>query len=111
MTTTWHQKPDSILLNKQNGTLVLKVGQFITYKGREMGVRIEQFTYSEAGPIGMIYLPWRGDRWATPVLSISHGNPRHIICFPEGLTHYGQHIQWNTVELMNDGICPDFKVE
>jgi hypothetical protein len=109
MTTTWDVKPISIKLTKNNGDeLILKVGQFIIYNGREYGVKIEEFTYNkdDDGPIGMIYIPWRGDKWADIVFSISRGNLRHIICYPYGYIHYGIHIKWYTVELVNNGVCP-----
>ena len=103
----WHVQPTSILLTKGDGsTLIINIGQFIEFEGREMGLRVESFkgTHIE-GPIGMEYLPWRSDRWATPMFGI-RGNPRFIICPPIGIQHYGQHIDWNTVKLLNEGICP-----
>jgi hypothetical protein len=107
--TEWHIKPESIQHTNKNGdVLILKVGQFITYEGRLDDVRIEEFTYSNSGPIGFIYLPWRGERWGTPAISL-RGNPRHVICYPHGYSHYGQHINWETVKLVNGGICPEMK--
>lgn len=99
---------NSIVLKKDNGsTLIIKKGDFITYAGREMGVKVLSFIGNDPkGPIGMDYLPWRGDRWATPQFSL-RGSTRVIICYPVGIPHFGQHIDWNTVELLNAGVCPE----
>jgi len=102
---------NTVILKKVNNeTLTLSVGDFITYKGRPDGVRIDAFTSKESdprGPIGLVYLPWRQDeqRWATYVWSLK-GNPRHLIAFPVGEPHYGEQVDWDTVELLNEGKCP-----
>lgn len=88
---------------------IFKVGDFITYEGRNgTGVMIIGFNgYKEdSGPIGFRYLPWRVDptcetgRWATTHMTL-RGDSRFIICYPVGFSHYGQHIKWNTLELIN----------
>ena len=99
-----------ILVTKENNeTITLCVGDFITYTGRPDGVRVEEFTGSldKEGPIGMTYLPWRKQeqKWATFAWSL-RGNIRHIIAYPSGIEHYGEHIDWESVEFMNNGICP-----
>ena len=97
-------KTSVTLIKTNNETMTLSVGDFITYKGRPDGVRIEEFTGSfdatKEGPIGMTYLPWRKQtqQWATLSWNIMRGNIRHIIAYPCGMTHYGEHIDWNTVE-------------
>ena len=115
MSLLWKDPNDKTcaILTKSNEIITLKVGDFITFKGRQdtsAGVRIDEFTWKSSddrGPIGLVYLPWRSaeKRWATPLCSIK-GNPRHLIAFPVGSQHYGQQIDWETVELMNDGVCP-----
>jgi hypothetical protein len=37
----------------------------------------------------------------------SKGNPYNIIAFPVGAPHWGEQIDWETVELKNGGTCPD----
>ena len=103
----WNVQSESIILTKDDGsTLIITVGEFITYNGREGGVRVESFLGKNAeGPSIMEYLPWRGMRWATYSFSL-RGNTRIIICPPIGIPHYGEHIDWNTVLHINDGICP-----
>jgi hypothetical protein len=90
----------TILIKANSERLVLTVGDFITYKGRPDGVRIESFTHStkEVGPIGMTYLPWRAEegRWASLSYSI-RGNNRHAIASPYGIRHFGEHIDWDSV--------------
>ena len=56
----------------------------------------------ESGPRCMTYLPWRDEtgRWASHQFSL-RGDPRTIICYPEGTRHYGQHINWATIKNMN----------
>jgi hypothetical protein len=94
----WNVKSESVKLVKDDGSqFILTVGDFITYAGRDQGVRIERFA-GDSQPIGLEYLPWRGTRWATPVFSI-RGNPRFIICLPYGIEKYGQHIDWNTARI------------
>ena len=116
MSLLWKDPKDktcAILIKESNEIITLKVGDFITYKGRtegSEGVRIEEFTWKSSddrGPIGMIYLPWRAaeKRWATVAWSMK-GNLRHIIAFPVGAPHFGQQIDWETVIFMNGGVCP-----
>jgi hypothetical protein len=120
MSLLWKDPSDKTcaILTKSNEIITLKVGDFITFKGRQdssEGVRIEEFTWKASdnrGPIGLIYLPWRSHekRWATIAWSMK-GNLRHLIAFPVGAPHYGQQIDWETVDLMNGGICPQEEVE
>jgi hypothetical protein len=116
MSLLWKDPKDktcAILTKETNEIITLKVGDFITFKGRtegSEGVRIEEFTWKSSddrGPIGMIYLPWRAaeKRWATVAWSMK-GNLRHIIAFPVGMSHFGQQIDWETVIFMNGGVCP-----
>ena len=98
MSTVWHNYPTSVLHTKRNGDkLILNVGDCILYEGRDLPVRIESFTGGK-DPIGFTYLPWRGNRWATPVFGM-RGDVRHMICYPSGLDHYGQHMNWESVEV------------
>ena len=114
MTVLWESQDshETAILTKESGeTVRLRIGDFITYKGRPDGVRIDGFTQKPSdprGPIGLIYLPWRKEtsRWATIAFTLK-GNPRHLIAFPCGAEHYGEQVVWESVELLNDGICPD----
>jgi hypothetical protein len=103
---TWAKQNTSILLTKDNGTqLTLSVGDFIGYDGSEYGAVIREFTGKDpAGPIGMIYLSRREDRWATKQYSLK-GDPRHAICPPIGIPHFGIHLNWNSMHIK--GPCPD----
>lgn len=103
----------AILAKSNNEILTLRVGDFITFKGRPDGVRIDAFypKYSDPrGPISLEYLPWRPQehRWATVVFGV-RGNPRRLIAFPVGAPHYGEKVDWDTVEHLNGGICPQFQ--
>jgi len=109
-TLLWIDRTDKskALLTKATGeTLLLSVGDFITYEDRPHGVRIDSFThkYDEEGPIGFTYLPWRPKerRWATFSFGIK-GNHRHVIAYPCGIPHYGQHINLNSIEKLPK--CP-----
>jgi hypothetical protein len=55
---------------------------------------------TNVGPLGITYLPWREDekRFASMSYTI-RGNQRFIICYPVGITHYGQHVDWDLVEI------------
>jgi hypothetical protein len=53
----------------------------------------------EPGPRGFTYLPWRGDRWATPVVTL-RGDVRFVVCFPAGAPHYGRHMTPGTLQLV-----------
>jgi len=93
---------EGVRVEKVNGeTIYLRKGSFFTYKNRKpCVVRLEEFTQKDksVGPIGLIYLPWRGGKWAEPEWGL-RGNPRHIIAFPAGSLHYGEQIDWETIEL------------
>ena len=93
----WHEYPNSVQMNNT----ILKIGDCIIYKSRELPVRIDRFVGKddEPGPLGFEFLPWRGDRWATIAFGL-RGNPRFIICPPVGLPHYGQHIDWDTIKIV-----------
>jgi hypothetical protein len=80
---------------------IYKVGDFITYDNRnDTGVMITEFVGSKkkSGPNGLLYLPWRDDptgengRWATPYVTL-RGDSRYIICYPVGISNFGQHIK------------------
>jgi hypothetical protein len=115
-TILWDNNTTTAILTKDDGTTMrLYVGLFFKYEARTSGVRLMRFTMKDSdtrGPIGIEYLPWREEekRWATPLWSL-RGNTRHLITPPVGMIHYGEHIDWNTVELVNDGVCPDFIFE
>jgi hypothetical protein len=103
MSCTWHnESAKEILLTKTNGdSLILKEKTCILYTGRDLCVRIEGVFGSSNGPIGITFLPWRGNRWATPEFSIFKGDIRRIICSPFGVEAqcWGQHIDWDSVEI------------
>lgn len=94
----WEIPYKSIRICKKKGYLILKINDCISYWGREEGVKITKFTgYDDSpGPIGFEYLPWRGNRYATSIISL-RGNPRHVIAYPTGLPKYGEHINWNSI--------------
>jgi len=100
---------DAVLLIKSTGAeLVLRVGDFIRYTGREYGVRIDYFTFDTAThggrPIGMCYVPWRAaqGRWASPKWTLK-GNMRHALT-PSGMGTWGELIEWDSV--VRAGPCP-----
>ena len=101
----WLQKGITAELTKESGEKIeLSVGTLVRYRGRPDGVKITGFSSKEEdqrGPIGLYYLPWRGDHWAEVAWSL-RGNPRHLIAFPVGSRHYGEQIEWNTVELLSE---------
>jgi hypothetical protein len=94
---TWNNYPNSVNVQTKENNIILKLGDCIIYKSRELPVRIDRFCGNEEGPMGFEFLPWRGERWATPLFGL-RGNIRFIICPPSGLPHYGQHIDWNTLK-------------
>lgn len=107
---------DAAILTKDDGTTIrLYVGVFFKYGARKTGVQLTRFTSKDSdtrGPIGVEYLPWREEekRWAKPSWSL-RGNTRHLIAPPVGMIHYGEHTDWNTVELVNGGVCPEYPFE
>jgi hypothetical protein len=54
----------------------------------------------DLGPRGITYLPWRYDekRFATMSYTM-RGNERFLICYPVGMRHFGQHIDWDLLEI------------
>ena len=111
-TLLWADKSDKTkaILKKSNGDIIhLSIGDFITYTGRPDGVRIDNFTHNnkDDGPIGLTYLPWRKEKqsWATVAFSILRGNPRHLIAWPYGSSHYGEHPDWSSLIKLDK--CPD----
>jgi hypothetical protein len=102
MTTTWNTMAGEdcdILLTKADGsTQVLRVGDCIKYEGREC-VKITRIV-GKTQPIGINYLPWRGYRWATPILHIFKGEMRRLICPGHMEYGYEEHADWEKVELV-----------
>jgi hypothetical protein len=102
----WNIFPNSIKVTIIDGTeYILTVGDFITFEGRtDTGcIIVKIYGYEEeSGPRCFTYLPWRDkeERWATRQFSLK-GDPRSIICYPEGSHHYGLHINWATIKNMN----------
>ena len=70
--------------------------------------KTETILDNELGPRGITYLPWRYDerRFATMSYTM-HGNSRFIICYPVGMRHFGQHINWDLVEIT----CPPDNID
>jgi len=99
VTITWDVYPTSInVLNNEDGSMKLfAVGDFVWFDSREegAGVVIREMYGNQKGPIGMTYLPWRYEKncWASTLMTLK-GDPRFIVCYPTGLTHYGQHVNW-----------------
>jgi len=55
---------------------------------------------NDKGPIGITYLPWIENECKFADVSWSiKGNRRFIVCYPEGMSNYGRHIDWDNVEL------------
>jgi len=104
----WEIPLESIRIIKKKSYLILKKGDFISFWGYEDGVKITNFSglKDSLGPIGFDYLPWWGNQWAEPMFGL-RGNPRHVIAYPTGISHYGQHIHWYSVRLLNGGQCPE----
>lgn len=94
----------SVILTKTDGIkLELRVGTLLKSPMRPHGFIITEFSKKNddpRGPIGLFYLPWRGTRFGSPIWSF-RGNLRHLIASPVGQCHYGEHIDWDTVELLD----------
>ena len=99
-TVTWDKPGDSVVVSAAGRTIHLKVGDCITFARVPLGVRIDEFSGKDPlGPMGMVYLPWLVDKFADYAFTL-RGNPYFIICPPVGMAHYGQHIDWATVEIV-----------
>jgi len=115
---TWNNYPTTVNVQVKNKeTYILKIGDFVTWDERDnMGVIIIKFygNKESIGPIGFTFLPWRDEpsrlsgRWATPVITLK-GDPRFIICYPEGSNHYGLHLNWESLEIINE-LAPLFNL-
>ena len=100
MSTTWNHLGESIVVTTETTSFGIKLGDFIKMDGFPLGVRVDEFVGKDpAGPMGMVYRPWLGDKFADFNFGGLRGNPCFIICYPVGFDHYGQHIQWDTVQL------------
>ena len=103
----WLDPGSAAILTKKTGEKIeLSVGSVIRYEGRPDGVKITGFSskYSDKrGPLGLYYLPWRPveGRWAEEFWTWQ-GNARHIMAYPVGTPHYGEHINWSSVELLSE---------
>jgi len=100
----WSLPEKIAVLKKKNGTEIdISVGTLLTWPRRPMGVKVTGFSSKESdrrGPIGIYYLPWRGDHWADVVWTM-RGDPRHLMAPPVGMIHYGEQIDWETVSLLD----------
>ena len=106
----WHQYPTSVTVYlPEQEPYILRVGDFITYEGRQdTGAVIFEFhgDIDKTGPNGFRYLPWRDEpdrengRWASVAFTL-RGDSRFVICHPCGLPHYGLHINFKTIKIIN----------
>lgn len=104
---TWTNplRTDSIIVkigNKKSYTLA--IGDCIRFFSIDSGVQITNFTgeNSEHGPIGFEYKIWNPltNSFEIPIMTL-RGNLNHIITYPYGCMHYGQHIIWPSVRKIN----------
>lgn len=114
MTTTWtDDSKTAVLLTKPDdqSTILFRKGDFVAFDGREDGVKIVDIRGNDdaLGPGGFEYLPWRAaeHRWATPIFAGFGHQPRFVVCYPSGISAFGQHINWASFQLLNGGKCPD----
>ena len=108
---TWNNYPITVNVQVKNKqTYTLKIGDFVTWDERDdSGVIIIKFYGDKEtiGPIGFTFLPWRDEpsrsngRWATPAITLK-GDPRFVICYPEGSNHFGLHLNWESLEIINE---------
>lgn len=102
-TILWSVPQKTAVLTKTNGsTIDISVDTLLTWPQRPMGVKVTGFSSKESdtrGPIGIYYVPWRGDHWVEVEWTLK-GNPRHLIAFPVGSIHYGEQIEWNNVTIL-----------
>ncbi len=99
---TWLEVGKTVHFRFGGKSKVFSVGQFVTFETHPLGARIESFVgQDKKGPFGMTYLPWRGERWGTPLLR------GRTLIFP-GLKHRGRHLKcWDSFQLLNEGVCPE----
>jgi hypothetical protein len=99
--------------------LILTIGDCFTFNYEIVNrsdddiCAVTQFTGNKEdfGPIGFTYTPWRvkENRWGTEQWSL-RGDIRHIICMPCGIAHIGQHIDWETFQIVNSIDNIDFNL-
>ena len=98
------EKRDEFTILKRNGTsLTLKKGSWVKLPDREdecLIDRLYDLNDSVIGPTGISYLPWRPteQRFATKQWSMK-GNPRFIVCYPEGRNKFGIQLDWDKLEV------------
>ena len=87
----WEEFGKSIrCTNKETDhTTLFKLGDIICGDNKNPLI-ITEFTGNDPnGPIGMCYIPVK-HRW-------SRTKFKQIICYPTGISHVGQHIDWSTI--------------
>ena len=108
---SWEVVEKSAHISRDNlPNLILSIGDCFTFdyesvkRSEDDICVVTQFTgYKEkSGPIGFNYLPWRVKEncWGSEQWSL-RGDIRHIICMPCGIAHIGQHINWETFQIVN----------
>jgi hypothetical protein len=85
----WSSWPKAVRIDVSGKVISLCVGDCFTYKGRNGIVRVEKFSGNEAEVRGIVYLPWRGDRWATPRYTV-FGSSTRFIKLPPASKAYNQ---------------------
>lgn len=99
----WSSWPDFVRIDVSGKTILLKIGDCFTYEGRNGIVRVEEFSGNEAQVRGIIYLPWRGERWATPVHNMFGANVRFIKLPPASKAYnQGECIDLSTITVVPD---------
>ena len=97
------QRDEFKLLKRNGSSLTLKKGSWVKLPAREDKCLIDyvyNLNESLIGPTGISYLPRRDDeqRFASKQWSM-RGNPRFIVCYPEGRNNYGIQLDWDKLEL------------
>jgi len=99
----WSTWPNSIRIDVSGKVVSLKKGDCFTYEGRCGIVRLEEFSGNEAEVRGIIYLPWRGERWATPATNM-FGQSVRFIKLPPASRAYNQ---GESINLASIRVVPD----
>ena len=109
----WNDAPNSVRVQKTDGNFIdISVGDFISICEYPSNVKViykvDEFigTPNQIGPLYFVYREYdiNTKMFIEKPFSLKIGNISYIICYPDGITKYGYHLnndEWSSIVVCN----------